>query len=454
MRRGWGGPTSLLAPWGLALCFLGCAPLESRDPLAAGSPAPPPPNIVFIISDDHGWTDHGFMGHPRVRTPNLDRLAAEGLVFDRGYVPSSLCSPSLASIITGLYPHQHGITSNEPPPPPDLLREQADESELYRAGRRGMAERLARERPLPERLAELDYLSLQTGKWWLGPFSSGGFTHGMTLDPQPGGRLGDAGLTIGRKTMQPIWDFIATAAREGKPFFMWYAPMLPHEPHDPPERLLARYEALASPEVARYWAMVEWFDETVGQLLAHLDDAGLSDDTLVVYLADNGWMPNPETGGPAARRRSKASPYDAGLRTPILLRWPGRIPPGRSDALATSIDLVPTVLHAVGLRPSPELPGIDLLDEHALAARERIFGACFTHHAVDLDEPGRSLRWRWVIQGSWKLIVPSALNEPDGSVELFDLAHDPSEQNDLADLEAARVGELRDALDRWWPGTP
>lgn len=441
------------APWALALSLLaGCAtrdPVEPHAPPAAATArAALPPNIVLIVSDDHGWSDYGFMGNADVRTPNLDRLASEGFAFSRGYVPSSLCAPSLASLVTGLYPHQHGITSNEPP------GDEEDENERYRAGRRRMAELLARARPLPERLAELDYLSLQTGKWWQGHFSNGGFTHGMSLDREGDRRHGGDGLEIGREGLEPIFDFVASARREGKPFFVWYAPMLPHTPHEPPRRLLSKHEDEASPGLARYRAMVEWLDETVGELLAYLDREGLAQHTIVVYLADNGWLQDPVEAERSVHGRAKNSPYDAGLRTPILLRWPGRIRPQRSEALALSIDLVPTLLHAAGLPPDPELPGIDLLDEHALAARRRIFGECFTHGAVDLDAPGRSLRWRWVIEERWKLIVPSALNEPDRSVELFDVVADPHERNDSSGAEPARVAELSAALDAWWPGTP
>jgi uncharacterized sulfatase len=435
-----------------ALLVLGSASPARGDPAAANAADPAPPNVVFVVSDDHAWTDYGFMGHPRVRTPNLDRLAAEGLAFTRGYVPSSLCSPSLATIVTGLYPHQHGITSNDPPVPAGLPKDEASESGAYRAGRRALAELMARARPLPERLAARGYRSLQTGKWWPGSYASGGFTHGMTLDRPGDRRHGGDGLVIGRETLAPIFDFVTAARREGRPFFVWYAPMLPHEPHDPPARLLAHYEGLASPELARYWAMVEWLDETVGRLLAFLDEADLARNTLVVYLADNGWLP--DSGGPGARKRSKGSPHDAGLRTPILLRWPGRIAPGRSGALAGSIDLVPTVLRAAGLPRDPALPGIDLTDAGTVAARGRLFGACFTHHAVDLGDPARSLRWRWVIEGRWKLIAPAAQNEPDAAPELYDLEADPLERSDLAGSHAARVAALRAELDAWWTGAP
>src|SRR5688572_5153626 len=176
-----------------------------------------PPNIVLIISDDQHWRDYSFMGHEHVRTPNIDRLAAESLTFTRGYVPSSLCCPSLASIITGLYPHQHKITSNDPPMPPGMEGSEHRQSDEYKAGREVMNRHLEAVSTLPRALAKADYASLQTGKWWQGNFRRGGFTHGMTS----GERHGDAGIAIGRRTMQPIYSFIAEARRAEKPFFVW-----------------------------------------------------------------------------------------------------------------------------------------------------------------------------------------------------------------------------------------
>jgi uncharacterized sulfatase len=248
------------------------------------------PNIVLIISDDHAWTDYSFMGHPHIRTPNIDRLAAESLTFSRGYVPSSLCCPSLASIITGLYPHQHRITSNDPPMPAGMTGREFWKSTEYRQGREVMNRQLEAVPTLPRLLAAVNYLSLQTGKWWQGNYRRGGFTHGMT----EGERHGDAGTQIGRKTMQPIFNFIAEARRDERPFFVWYAPMMPHQVHNPPQRLLKKYESIAPTlHVAKYWGMVEWFDETVGSLLKHLEQQGLAENTIVVYLADNGWITDP-----------------------------------------------------------------------------------------------------------------------------------------------------------------
>ena len=402
-----------------------------------------PPNVVLIISDDHAWTDYGFNGHPHLRTPNLDRLAAESLTFGRGYVPSSLCCPSLASIITGLDPHQHGVTCNDPPRPDGVSPKDFRGSAAFDQGREAMCRMLEAVPTLPRLLGAQGYLSLQTGKWWQGDYSRGGFTHGMTR----GERHGDGGLAIGREGLEPIDEFLDLACDEDRPFLLWYAPMMPHQPHNPPDRLLDHYRELAPSEsVARYWAMVEWFDETCGDLLETLDRRGLAENTIVLYLADNGWVQDPE--GPGFIR-SKRTPYDAGLRTPIMVRWPGVVAPDRRDELVSSIDLAPTILHAVGLEPEAAMPGVDLLDREAVAARPAIFGACYTHDAIDLFDPSANLRERWMIAGDWKLIAPTPLSDLKGP-ELYDLDDDPDERRDLAGARPDRVSAMLGALDAWW----
>ena len=399
-----------------------------------------PPNVVLIVSDDQAWTDYGFMGHPHIQTPRLDRLARESLVFRRGYVTSSLCCPSLASLITGKYPHQHKITSNDPP------GGQKDKDK-FAAGRETMSRFMDAQPTLPRLLTQAGYLTLQTGKWWRGDFTRGGFTHGMTK----GQRHGDEGLDIGRKTMQPIFDFVAEARKKEKPFFVWYAPMLPHAPHNPPERLFEKYKSLTpSPHVARYWAMCEFFDETCGQLLDHLEEQKLADNTLVIYVTDNGWIQDPDK--PQYAPKSKQSPYDGGLRTPIMVRWPGKVAPKMNDTPLSSLDILPTVLDAAKLYHPADLPGISLLNHALVAKRDTIFGECFTHDSRDLQDPAASLRWRWLVRGDWKLIVPAKQNEPNGVVELFDIKADPQETSNLAESQSDRVATLRQSLDEWWAG--
>ena len=428
----------------LFLLLLAVLPAAGAEPL--------PPNIVLIVSDDHAWTDYGFMGHPQVKTPHLDRLAARSLCYKRGYVTSSLCCPSLATILTGQYPHRHRITSNDPPPVPgtDTGKPRARNKEFY-AGRETMNRFMDEAPSLPRLLGARGYLSLQTGKWWQGNFRRGGFTHGMTTgEPEKGGRHGDQGLEIGRKTMQPIFDFIATARTEKKPFFVWYAPLLPHDPHTPPQRLLDKYrDKTPSLHEARYWAMIEWFDETIGQLLDHLDANNLTRDTLIAYVADNGWIQSPDN--PRYAPRSKQSQYDGGLRSPIMLSWPDHIAPAMPEAPASSIDLAPTLLRCAGVTPPETMSGLDLRDTAAIKARDAVQGACFTHNAVDLQRPASSLRWRWNVAGRWKLIVPGP-NEPDAPVELYDILADPKELENKATAEPEAVAAMRSRLDAWWDG--
>lgn len=410
------------------------------------SAADAPPNIVMIISDDHLWSDYGFMGNKDIKTPNLDKLASESLTFRRGYVTSSLCCPSLATIITGLYPHQHKVTSNDPPLVPGAGKKKGPQNSAeFEAGREVMSKHLEEAGTLPTMLKQKGYLSMQTGKWWLKSFDRGGFTHGMTH----GGRHGDAGLDIGRKTMQPIYDFIGEAKKQQKPFLVWYAPMMPHDPHTPPQRLFDKYKDKAPSEhVAKYWAMVEWFDETCGELVKHIDDNGMKENTIFVYISDNGWITNPKTGRYADK--SKQSQYDGGLRSPIMIRWPGKVKPKMSDELAQSIDFAPTLLKAVGLEPTKAMPGINLLDEATVSARKTLYGECFTHNFVDLNVPASSLKWRWLVEGTMKLIVPNKANQPDDAVELYDLKADPTEEKNLATDSAEKVKELSAKLDAWW----
>lgn len=407
----------------LVLCLL-------LRPLALCTSAERPPNVLLIVSDDQAWTDYGFMGHPIIQSPNLDRLASESLVFSRGYVPTSLCRPSLMTMVTGLYPHQHRVVGNDPPKGTD---------------RQLMLKHVRQLPTVMKALAARGYQCLQTGKWWEGNFKEGGFTHGMTHgDPQRGGRHGDEGLKIGRQGLRPIFDFVDQAG--DRPFFIWYAPMLPHSPHTPPERLFAKYrEKTTSEHVARYYAMCEFFDETVGELLAFLDLKKMRENTLVVYVADNGWIQNPDT--PQFAPRSKRSPYDGGIRTPIMIRWPGRVAAKRDDiSLVSSIDLAPTILGACGTSSPEQLPGLNLLSAGDQLTNRALFGEIFEHDVADIDRPAASLQFRWCISEDWKIIVPHAA----GSPELFQIKMDPLEKQNVAPQQADLVKQLTEKLNAWW----
>ncbi len=413
-----------------------------------------PPNVVLVVSDDQAWTDYGFMGHEHIETPHLDQLARESLTFTRGYVPDSLCRPSLATIISGLYPHQHRIVGNDPPPPPDLAHESKAAQRRdprYLRRRIQYISHIDRVPKLPELLKAEDYLSHQSGKWWEGSFQRGGFTHGMTHgDRTRGGRHGDNGLVIGREGLDPVFRFIETCQQAERPFFVFYAPFLPHTPHNPPRRLLDKYRS-QTPHlpIAKYWAMCEWFDETVGQLISYLHTKRLAAETLVVYVTDNGWINR--TDRSAYAPRSKRSQYDGGIRTPIMFRWPGHIDPHIDrEHPVSSIDLAPTVLAAAGLERPRRMQGINLLDRQAVAARQAIYGEIFEHDIQDMADPAASLRYRWMIEGRWKLIVPHPNREPDADVELFDILADPHEQTNLAARQAGIHRRMTNLLDEWW----
>jgi len=320
-----------------------------------------------------------------------------------------------------------------------------------------MLKHIDRAETLPKWLARRGYRSLQTGKWWEGHHRRGGFTDGMTHgDPKRRGRHGDEGLKIGRTGLGPISDFLDDCG--DSPFFIWYAPFLPHTPHNPPERLLATYRRPGRPiELARYHAMCTWFDETCGKLLGMLDRRKLSDNTLVLFVVDNGWVQRtPETRVPAGWRyrfapRSKRSPNEGGVRTPIMIRRPGHVRPGRRDSLASSIDLAPTILAAVGIKPERPLPGLDLagLAAGTVRPRETVYGEIFAHDVGDIDHAAASLRYRWCRDRRWKLI--ESAGRPSIR-QLFDLAADPHESKNLVADHLDTARSLSARLDRWWPG--
>jgi uncharacterized sulfatase len=196
--------------------------------------------------------------------------------------------------------------------------------------------------------------------------------------------------------------------------------------------------------------MVEWFDETCGELLAELDRRGLSDDTVVAFVTDNGWIQSEDS--PRYAPRSKQSPHDGGLRTPIMLRWPSKVPAGRVGHPVSSMDLYPTLLRCAGIEPPPGHHGIDLRDPAAVSRRKAVAGACFLHDIPDLAHPGHGLRWRWMVRDGWKVIVPDAVNEPGEQPQLYRVDRDPMEQRDLAASQPRRLRAMTRHLDAWWAG--
>lgn len=423
--------------------------------LVACSPNPPSgnpdtPNIILIISDDQSWTDYSFLGHEHIETPYIDQLAAEGLTFTRGYTTAPLCRPALASMATGLYPHQHGVIGNDP-----VFTFEGGQ----RWGEEWMAARAVHNEPIISKFEEsptlagllekAGYVSLQTGKWWEGNYSQGDFTEGMTHgDPSRGGRHGDEGLVIGREGLQPVYDFIDDSQKQNKPFFIWHAPFLPHAPHTPPDSLRDKYLPLApTSAVANYWAMCEWFDITCGQLMDHIEQAGLSENTLFIYVTDNGWIQDPDRPNQFAPR-SKQAPYDMGIRTPMMFRWTGVIEPEMdTKSLVSSIDIATTILDICGIAPSAGMQGINVLKKEQLEDRDVIFAETYAHDFTTIDS---SLYYRIALSYPWKLILPDASRQPNKIPELYDLANDPHEQINRAEELPEITEKLRKQIDQWW----
>lgn len=439
----------------------------------------PAPNIVYIVADDQSWTDFGFMGNPRVHTPNIDELAGKSARFVNGYLPSSVCRPSLVTLLTGLFPHQHGVFFNHGPPGNSGYNRMTSPDE-YRRVRSREFELIRKVQTLPGILADQrGYRSFQTGKFWEGHWRNGGFSDGMTTFTAPppsqtfggtrvlasGERVahgnGDAGLAIGRLTMEPIKTFIADSEREGTPWMIWYAPYLPHEPHDSPRSyhdIAGGYPGVLPHELP-YFASIAQFDETVGVLIKIVEGASDPANTLFVFVSDNGWHPSEiphrkYKGNYVHTRESKRAPFDQGVRSPILFRWDGVIEPGTRPGLASSIDIVPTVLGAIGLTP-PGLPGVDLL-KHPLPPDRAVFGEIYPGDATSLDTPVDDLAYRWVRKGSYKLIVPTSAKAWGGYLDraaLYDVVSDPHERENLIgkpSLEGTRKNLLA-LLDDWYP---
>jgi len=448
------------------------------------------PNIVLIISDDQTYRDFGFTGSERVHTPHLDALAKTSARFVNGTVPTSVCRPSLVTLLTGLYPHQHGVHFNHGPPGNSGYNRMTSREEYERVRQREfyLIETVA---TLPRLLSQrLGYRCLQTGKFWEGHWRNGGFTEGMTIfEPPPGQTFGgvrtlasgekaahgngDFGLKIGRETMAPISEFIIDCEKDNTPWLVWYAPYLPHQPHDSPAKFyeLAKAKPGVEAHEIPYFAAIAQFDDTVGELMRIVEDREAMANTIFVFVIDNGWTPSrkPARSRPVEfehTKESKRAPFEDGLRTPILIRWDaGGVKAATHNEPISSIDIVPTLLRAAGLSEhAAPMPGINLLPaargKSPLDPDRPLFGEIYPGDATSLGHPERDIAYRWVRKGDHKLIVPhvqgKAARPWGGYLEneptLFDLRSDPLEsKNVVRDPGKQEIAkELQRLLAEWW----
>lgn len=431
------GLATVLAAF-LSLVHLACGWADSDEDAAASRIPTDRPNLVLVVGDDHGYPDFGFMGSPWVRTPHLDSLAAGGTVFESGYTTASICGPSLRSLLTGVHPLQRV-------------------ARLKELGAGGDAGGRTEALTLPELLRARGYVSMEAGKLVHESYRAAGFTHG-TKDGQPG--FGP-GRRLGRESLDPLFAFLEE--NRTRPFFVWFAPMLPHTPHDAPSRY---FEGL-SPDLVRaagaYYANVARFDAVVGKLVAKLDALGVRERTLIVYLADNGWdqLPHvPRPPGMLDGPRGKRSMYDLGFRTPIVFNWPGVVPAGqRRSELVSAVDLLPTLLDYAGAGPAPaDRLGHDLrpvIEGRGEWPRERVFmwmqsvrddgrrPAELGPKRSDGWEPAASVR-----EGRWHYIHYRAYR----CEELFDVVADPREETNLAAQKPDIARRLRGGIHAWERG--
>ena len=420
------------------------------------------PNFVVIIADDMGWEETAAYGHPTIRTPNMERLAREGMRFDRAFVTTSSCSPSRASIITGRYPHSTGAAQLHQPVPASQVT-------------------------FVERLRSAGYWTAAAGKWHLGNAIRDRFD--VVKDV---GRLRAASATMpGGGDLSGAEEWVETMRERpmDRPFFLWLAALDPHReyhsgavprPHDPNRVVVPPYLP-DTPEVrgdlALYYDEIARLDRYVGDVLDELERQGVAENTFVLFTSDNG-QPFP---------RAKTSVYDSGIRTPVLIRWPARVEPGRvSSRLVSTVDIAPTFLELAGVQRPASFQGTSfapLLRDPGLAVREYVFAEKNWHDFEDRVRAARSERFKYMRNDY--LDVPNgppadAIRSPTFQVmqrmrdagtlppeqstsfltprpaeELYDLWADPYELRNLAgdSRYAGTLLELRGVLDAWMRDT-
>lgn len=412
-------------------------------PAAAEAPGRRPPNVVLLVADDLGINDLSCHGRADQPTPALDRLAADGIRFTRALAPASVCSPSRVGLLTGLHPARVGITT--------FLPGRSD-----RASHKLLAPAMPAGLPvdaltLAERLAPAGYRSHFVGKWHLGGEGAlpgdRGFIGSPSGPANPGPESPDGGKGEARQAAMAA-RVIADEAREhpAEPFLLVVGFDSPHVPLAAPAAEIAAHGAAFHPT---YAAMIAALDRAVGRIDAALDDAGIRDETLLVFTSDNGGLHVPEVGDPpptfnAPSRAGKGFLYDGGLRVPLIVRWPGGVDRGRIvDEPVSTGDVAPTICRLAGVDAPTEGDFHDLTAVLAPPVPPQAPREFFWHQPHYTNQGGRPAGA--IRRGPWKLVE----HFEDGRLELFDVDADPGESHDVAAAEPALVAELRGRLEGW-----
>lgn len=408
------------------------------------------PNILFILIDDMGWRDLTCYGSTFYRTPHTDRLASQGIRFTNAYAACPVCSPTRASILTGQYPARLHLTDWIAGHKRPKAKLKVPDWTMY----------LPHEQvTLAELLKPLGYATCSIGKWHLGDAAYYPETHGF--DQNIGGNhrgsppsyfspykittLAD-GPEREYLTDRLTDEAIAWIEQQGdQPWFLYLPHYAVHTPIQAKQDTTAEYEARideANPQTnAKYAAMVQSVDESVGRLMATLDRLNLADDTIVFFMSDNGGLERITSNKPL--RAGKGTPYEGGVREPLIVRWPGHIAPGQvSHEIVDSIDFFPTILDLAGV-PQAGRPTVDGVSMAPVLTGTGTMPArpLFWHYPhYHIDGMFGSVR-----DGDWKLIE----RFETGQRELYNLADDLSETRDLAASEPGQVDRLYRLMTAW-----
>lgn len=430
------------------------------------------PNIILLIGDDHGYPYFGFTGNTDVVTPAMDGLANGGVTFTQGHVTAPYCRPSLRTLMTGLHPVQYKNKSNTIK---DARRDNDSQYASLNKQQQAMWDMVAEASTmkefdtLPKLLGSKGYASWQGGKWWENSFKNGHFTHGMTTgwDMSLFGQddffhqmMGAEGNELGRTTMAPVFEFIED--QKDQPFFIWYGPMLPHTPLDAPYQHYKYYRDKDLSESAKlYYANISWWDAGVGQLMDYVEQQGLLENTLFIYVNDNGWEQEPQVeywregvtyendadfanGGD----KGKLGLYDQSFRTPIIFYWKGKLHHTfNRTSLVSSADIVPTVLDIVGIESGENLPGQSLkplLEGNIIDERDELVGYVDQRRSQQ-DMMGERAEGYYVRTHRWHFLW----YKNSGEMALFDISIDPKSEHNVIDKFPHLIDQFKEKIEAW-----
>lgn len=424
------------------------------------------PNIVFILADDLGWTDLSVMGSDYYETPNIDRLAKEGILFDNAYAAAANSAPSRACMMTGMYTPRHGVYTVSPPDRGDRTQRKyiaIPNAEDVRADFVTIAEALQGQ----------DYQCGHIGKWHLGDDEDGTGPLSQGFIWNVGGNRAGApysyfypyclpdkskchvGLEEGipdeyltdRLTEEAV-SFIKSHS-EG-PFFLHLSHHAVHTALQAPDLLINKYRNKAPGKYHKnpvYAAMIEKLDDSVGKICQTIEDLGIADNTVIVFYSDNGGSEPITDNYPL--RGGKGMPYEGGIRVPLIIKWPDKIDAGmRSSVPVMGVDFYPTLVSLAHGKVSSDLDGEDIFK---LIRNNEINRDLFWHFPAYLESYGdggkgfRAKPYSIIRSGDWKMIY----NYEDLSTELYNLRNDLSETKNLSDLNQTKRNELYQRLMAW-----